>query len=237
MNHGSSTTSSVNSFFHQGKITCCKTSLLEKAFESSKGPIGILGFEISGVIDKLAGTITIFLDGVLPSHCRASRDIRPSTDTIVSITSAESSLVSSTIPPVCPKLLSGITVADRGKAMVQAYLGMAGSETILDKHHNPIHLLWQPRASKKQISVSTSPIPDSTWQVLKAITAIQANKQDVLQLLIDDDRVKEFDDMIDNVEVNFVYCFYFPNDLKLSLTFILCFVCVAFYSLCQFRLC
>jgi hypothetical protein len=64
-----------------------------------------------------------------------------------------------------------------------------------------LHLEWHHRATKKKTTVETSMVPGSSWHAIKATTVIDAKKASILQLLISDERMSEFDDMIDFVTV------------------------------------
>lgn len=66
----------------------------------------------------------------------------------------------------------------------------------------PLGLMWQPSSLKDKIKVEESLVDGSIWQAVKAVTQINADKLDILDLLLDEGRVGEYDDMFDFSEVN-----------------------------------
>ena len=64
-----------------------------------------------------------------------------------------------------------------------------------------MNLCWQQRASGKKIVVESSMVEGSIWQAIKATTYIVAPRDDIVRLLVDDDRLGEFDEMVDRIQV------------------------------------
>lgn len=61
---------------------------------------------------------------------------------------------------------------------------------------------WTPKVNNKNgISISATPIANSTWNALKAELVINADIDVLRKLLVDDSRVGEYDDMFDSCEV------------------------------------
>ena len=81
---------------------------------------------------------------------------------------------------------------DSFKRMFQ-YLGIDKSETA----QRELGLNWELKVQKDGIEVSTTMVKGSTWQAIKGITYALADKHVIRNLLIDDKRMGEFDDMFD----------------------------------------
>lgn len=94
---------------------------------------------------------------------------------------------------VDPIQAEGIAVSTEAKRLIQVYLG-----TMKQKENLPSLMLdWQTRDKKKGVSVQTSPVAGNNWNAIKATTIINSKKEVILNLLLDDNRIGEFDDMFD----------------------------------------
>jgi hypothetical protein len=60
---------------------------------------------------------------------------------------------------------------------------------------------WVLRASKHDITIHSCSVPGSDWQAIKSDAIIKCDKKDVLALMIDDDRSKEYDETMEGYEV------------------------------------
>ena len=68
---------------------------------------------------------------------------------------------------------------------------------------------WTLKLNKNDISISATPIMNSTWNALKADLVVNADINVLRKLLIDDSRVGEYDDMFNSCEVSyFVFTYY-----------------------------
>jgi len=64
-----------------------------------------------------------------------------------------------------------------------------------------VDLNWQQRVSKNGINVMTSPVAGSVWQVIRGTIYVRAHKSAVCELLTDDDRMGDYDENVDFVQV------------------------------------
>lgn len=80
-------------------------------------------------------------------------------------------------------------LADQAVVLMQKYLSMLPS--------GELELDWQLKVNKQNISVEASKVVGSTWQAIRGRTHMQAPKEKILKLVLDDDRIGEFDDMFD----------------------------------------
>lgn len=68
---------------------------------------------------------------------------------------------------------------------------------------------WVLKLNKNDITISATPIVNSTWNALKAELVVNADIDVLRKLLVDDSRVGEYDDMFNSCEVSFYCCNYF----------------------------
>lgn len=101
-------------------------------------------------------------------------------------------------PYLSEKLRVGGEIEAAAVKRTKLFLGLE-KEVEGDK---PIGLSWQPSSIKDKIKVEESLVDGSIWQAVKAVTIVNADKMDVLDLLLDDDRIKEYDEMFDFSEVH-----------------------------------
>ena len=140
--------------------------------------------------------------------------------------------------PVCSVAVSPVTVSPIvdtenvkiGKVIESESIHRMKIYTGLDKETKDeplVGLNWQPCSSRDNVRVDASPVIGSFWQAVRAVTNIKADKFDILNLVIDDSRIAEFDDMFDfsQVSLHYIY-FYFYWPIKLCILIILCFTTV-----------
>jgi hypothetical protein len=107
--------------------------------------------------------------------------------------SPSAAMVPAPAAPVSQPRSPGQQLAEQSTLLMQKYLGMLPfAELELD---------WQTRVTKPNLTVDTSKVAGSTWQAIKGKTVMLAKKEAILQLLINDDRIGEFDDMFDFYKV------------------------------------
>ena len=99
-------------------------------------------------------------------------------------------LVSPTPKPVRSP---GQQLADHARELIEKYLGIRSA--------NDLGLDWIRKVSKGAVTVDTSLVTGSTWQAIRGKMSIQANPEKIRDLLINDDRIGEFDDMFDFYKV------------------------------------
>ena len=107
----------------------------------------------------------------------------------------------------------GFLLAEESKLLFRAYLGVESPSTSASFMPAPtpaslpslanlgaMDWTWVQKASKKSVIVFSTMTPGSNWQAVKAVTSMQAKKRDILNLLLDDNRIGEFDDMFERFE-------------------------------------
>jgi hypothetical protein len=82
-----------------------------------------------------------------------------------------------------------IALAEEAQELMFSYIGKQAKQIITFE--------WVNKYSKKGVEVFTSVVPGSAWQALKATCIMKANKYDIVDFLMDDDRLGEYDDMYD----------------------------------------
>jgi hypothetical protein len=65
----------------------------------------------------------------------------------------------------------------------------------------PLGLDWQQKKKEKTTTVYGTAVAGNTWNAVRAVGVVRADKEDILKLLIDDKRIGEFDDMFDSCTV------------------------------------
>ena len=79
---------------------------------------------------------------------------------------------------------------------------------------------WTLRMTKNGILIYSSPVPNSTWLALKATVTVRAEMSALVNLLVNDKRLGEYDDMFDHCDVR----------RKLNIHFIFVFELIIFCS-------
>jgi hypothetical protein len=119
------------------------------------------------------------------------------------------------------KVSEGVLVNARASELFAAYLDIAsliidsysdsfsnsnstshGLNNITSNIGADLGLDWQHRVLRKKVSVYTSMVVGSTWQAIRATSMIESSKEEIVELLMDDDRMYEFDDMVDYITVS-----------------------------------
>ena len=111
-----------------------------------------------------------------------------------------------------------VALAQTAQVMFLGYLGAqhlvpaalsaspAGAAAMAAAAVRSAELVWQQRASKNCINVMTSPVAGSVWQVIRATTYVRSRKAAVCELLTDDDRMADYDENVDFVQVDAAAC-------------------------------
>jgi hypothetical protein len=68
---------------------------------------------------------------------------------------------------------------------------------------------WRIASQKNTISISSSSCAGSSWGVIKGTIVIKALAREIMSLLLNDDRIKEYDDMFDSYTVSIYYYYYY----------------------------
>jgi hypothetical protein len=105
---------------------------------------------------------------------------------------AEPAPVPVPVPPPVQRS-PGQILSDQAVVMYQKYVGLLPS--------GDLELDWQQKVNKGTITVDASKVAGSTWQAIRGKMLMQAQKEKILDLLLNDDRIGEFDDMFDFYKV------------------------------------
>ena len=96
----------------------------------------------------------------------------------------------------------GLELAAKSIHLMKDYLGFLQSAPVrssADESSSSVSLDWQVRVRKDNMIVSSATVPGSQWQAICAVKTIAADKNVILSLLLDDNRMNEIDDMVDFV--------------------------------------
>ena len=88
-------------------------------------------------------------------------------------------------------------LADEALHLMKVYLGLEE----LRAGEPALGLEWKEKKKEKTTTVFGTPVLGSTWNAVRAVGQVRADKADILKLLIDDSRIGEFDDMFDSCTV------------------------------------
>ena len=64
-----------------------------------------------------------------------------------------------------------------------------------------VNMKWLTSISREGVSVESSAVIGSFWQAIRATTEIRGEKMAILNLLMDDSRIREYDDVFDFSQV------------------------------------
>lgn len=83
------------------------------------------------------------------------------------------------------------------KHLLKVYLGLEqqGDDEV------PLGLDWKEKKREKTVVVSGTSVTGNTWNAVRAVGCVRASKEEILKLLLNDQRIGEFDDMFDNCTV------------------------------------
>jgi len=81
--------------------------------------------------------------------------------------------------------------------LMRVYLGLEQQRV----DEAPLGLDWQQKKKEKTTTVYGTAVAGNTWNAVRAVGVVRADKEDILKLLIDDKRIGEFDDMFDSCTV------------------------------------
>ena len=87
----------------------------------------------------------------------------------------------------------GSEIAAHALRLMAVYMGLEKEGVEMAQ----LHLDWQQRVSKRNMTVSSTMVAGSTWQAIRAMTTVAAEKNVILALLTNDSRMGEWDDMFD----------------------------------------
>ena len=100
-------------------------------------------------------------------------------------------------------MTEGLVLAEQSICLMKDYLGLLSSAPRLSSTNEGSSISspldWQIRVQKDQMTVSSATVPGSQWHAICAKKTIAANKDVIFSLLLDDNRITEFDDMVDVV--------------------------------------
>ena len=180
-----------------------KTSFLEKSFEAGASVhVGSLGFELEGRLDVDSNSIEILLAVALPNII-LTRSLGASSSSAQHSAATLDNVCESEVSQTHPKQLEELEMVEKGKAIFMTYFGLEPNlkNLSLDKHHHPLRFQWQRKITRPGLTVDTSLITDSPWQVLRAVGIISAPPPAILAILNDDERLPDIDENLDHVEV------------------------------------
>lgn len=104
-------------------------------------------------------------------------------------------------PYLAEKMRIGSEVEAASIKRMKFFVGLDENNAII----TPPGLLWQPFSSKDNIDVKDAFIEGSIWQAVKASTRVNADRMKILDLIMDDNRIHEYDDMFDFSKVCICY--------------------------------
>jgi hypothetical protein len=114
-----------------------------------------------------------------------------------------------------PFVKEGKLICETGIRLLKVYLGLEGQYDLsfIKKYSGgeevceiPLNIAWQPKGNRKGVSVESSMVSGSNWQAVRAVTGMRADKHSIVKLIMNDNRMGEFDDMFDFARVRELYC-------------------------------
>lgn len=206
--------------FQSAKVEFNKTGLLEKAFKPvyTGSSVGSIGFDIEGNYDATTHAIDIELGSIedfatvttarpysmqkvnypyLSSHQGTLdlSDIHLRSQEDAALISEISAAFTPRFEDTLPSPRKCDPFESTSIDMFLDYLGERKTCT------SPVNLTWVNKVFKNNISVDSAMVESSTWQAIRATTYIDADKYAIQQLLFDNNRTAEFDDMFDFCKV------------------------------------
>jgi hypothetical protein len=82
------------------------------------------------------------------------------------------------------------TLRDEAIKMIQIYLGILEDDIGLGFH-------WEEKVKNKAVTVYGTPVNGSDWNAIKGVTDMKVDMDGILNLIMNDDRTKEYDQMFD----------------------------------------
>jgi hypothetical protein len=107
---------------------------------------------------------------------------------------------------IIPFVLEGKQICEIGIRLLKVYLGLEGQYDLSlvkkrsgskEECETPLNIDWQSKGNKKGVSVESSMVSGSNWQAVRAVTGMRADKHSIVKLIMNDNRMGEFDDMFD----------------------------------------
>lgn len=96
-------------------------------------------------------------------------------------------------PYLADKMRIGIDAEAASIKRMKLFVGLEEN----DRDIMPVGPHWQPFSSKDNIEVKDAVIEGSIWQAVKATTRVKADRMKILDLILDDSRIHEYDEMFD----------------------------------------
>lgn len=192
--------SNQKSFFHEAKVEFSKKNFLETAFRPNPKcrDRGSVGFEMQ--VEVRGKSLEVLIDTIMPISSRSTfsfcSKIPSSLETDAAATASKKSSEA-----VSPLILQHRVLSSTAKVMLMHYLNIRIISSVEPPSASPCQ--WIHRVGKKKINIYSSMISGSLWQAMKAVTYLSAAREDIFLLLTDDDRMADFDDMVDYVQVLF----------------------------------
>ena len=95
-------------------------------------------------------------------------------------------------------LNEAMELCDSGFRLLSIYMGSKNEYTLSTLEGSvAFDVDWQSKGSRHGVCVESSMVAGSTWQAVRAVSRMTSDKQSILQLLIDDSRMHQFDNMFD----------------------------------------
>lgn len=149
---------------------------------------------------KFAKSSSAKLSGpIFEDSCDVSiQKIRSQSDATVRCSEVSSPATESSTPsesPVDPVLLLGESLAQKSMLRMHHYLQLSDARDL-----DCCDMSWNLQVSKPNMQVFTAAMKHTCWNAIKAITVIKASLKNLLNLLLSDARMGEYDEMFDRHE-------------------------------------
>lgn len=92
---------------------------------------------------------------------------------------------------------SGLSLAKEAKQLLSIYLGLAENQNL--SMMKELGIEWIEKSKRNKTTVYSCLLPGNSWQAVRAVTSFQASKESILALLLNDDRISEFDEFFDSL--------------------------------------
>ena len=93
---------------------------------------------------------------------------------------------------------SGALLAREARQIMQAYLGLVVEGDATNALVAQLGIEWTERARREKTAVFACMLPGNVWQAYLTVTSFQASRDAILELLLDDSRICEFDELFDS---------------------------------------
>ena len=102
------------------------------------------------------------------------------------------------------EISKGLELAKNALQKLKIYIG-----EMVESTETPLNLNWVAGYSRDGVSVRSSAVTNSSWVVVQGMTIIKADKMAIKDLYLNDDRLKDYDDMFDSYTVS-LFNFFYP---------------------------